>query len=128
MADENKVVENKGTAPTKDDGMGGKFVDSLKRTNREIKNDRAESIAEDAETSYRRRVEDLIRDKKNLERERRNMLDLSPSNTQSLMVASEFNSKKFFERDMEIGIELRNLDIQIEIGKQRYFELFGLEV
>ena len=37
----------------------GTFVTSLKRNNRQIKDARAEDIADDAQTSYKRHVEDL---------------------------------------------------------------------
>lgn len=56
----------------------GAFVASLKRNNKQIKDDRAESIAEDAQMRYRRTVEDLDMAIKRMKRTRDNMLDLSP--------------------------------------------------
>lgn len=103
----------------------GDFRASLKRNNRQIKDDRADAIAEDAEMSYRRRIEDLKIDMRRLERERNNMLDLSPENKMSLMLASDFDSKKFVEKDEQIGMELRNMTIQFKILSERYTSLFG---
>ena len=39
--------------------LNGAFSSSLKRTNKEIKSDRADAIAEDAEVAFKREVEDL---------------------------------------------------------------------
>lgn len=102
----------------------GAFFQSLKRNNSQIKLDRATAISEDAEMSYGRMVEDLKMELKRLLRERANMLDLSPTNTQSLMLANDFDARKFSERDLEIGVKIRNLEIKIEVAEARYNELF----
>lgn len=102
----------------------GAFVDSLKRNNAKIREDRAASIAEDAELIYKREVEDLNQQIRKLKRERDNMLDLSPGTTVSLIPAADFNAKEFAARDIEIGVKLRNLEITHEIAVKRYNELF----
>jgi len=110
----------------KDNSMKGAFIDSLKRTNKEIKSDRAEAIGEDAQIMYRRTVEDLEVDLKRLKRNRENMLDMSPANTMSLMVAQDFDSRKFVEDDIQLGIEIRNTEIKLEIAQEQYEFLFGV--
>jgi hypothetical protein len=105
-------------------GMGGAFVASLKRNNKQIKDDRAESIAEDAQMRYRRTVEDLDMAIKRMKRTRDNMLDLSPENSLSLMVASNFDSAKFVEEDIKLGIDIRNAEIKLKIAKAQYNHLF----
>lgn len=103
----------------------GSFQTSLQRSNKDIKNDRAIGIAEDAELTYQRMVQDLEVEYKRKIRERQNMLDLSPTNTHSLILASEFDSKKFVELDLTIGVQLREIEIKLDIARSRYAELFG---
>lgn len=106
------------------DQMKGAFVDSLKRNNKKIREDRAISIAEEAELTYKREVEDLNTQIKKLKRERDSLLDLSPTNADSLVLASDFNAKEFVAKDIEIGLKIRNLDIKLEIASTRYTTLF----
>ena len=105
------------------DGQGA-FVESLKRNNTKIREDRAIAIAEDAELIYKREVEDLEIQIRRLKRERDSMLDLSPTTADSLVLATDFNSKVFVEKDIQIGIQIRNLEIKLEIARERYTYLF----
>jgi hypothetical protein len=106
------------------DEMKGAFVSSLVRNNKKIREDRAIAIAEQAEMIYKRKVEDLQVEIKSLKRDRDNMLDLSPADAQSLVVASDFNAVTFVEKDLELGLKIRNLEIKIEIATDRYNTLF----
>ncbi|CAG1020705.1 hypothetical protein DOJK_00518 [Patescibacteria group bacterium] len=103
----------------------GAFVSSLKRNNRQIRDDRAAAIAEDTDLVYKRKIEDLELSIKKMRREQDNMLDLSPTNAQSLILASDFNSTEYVEKDIELGIKIRNTEIMLEIAKKRYQYLFG---
>ncbi len=103
----------------------GAFVASLKRTNREIKGDRAEAIGEDAQLRYKRQVEDLEVNIKRLKRQRENMLDMSPDNAMSLMIAKDFDSAAFVQKEIELGVHIRNEEIKLEIASDRYKYLFG---
>ncbi len=114
MSDETTTLES----------LKGAFVDSLVRNNKKIREDRAVAIAEDAEIIYKREVEDTELKIKQLRRERENMLDLSPTDAQSLVLASDFNSKEFVKKDIEIGLKIRDLQITLEIAKARYSYLF----
>lgn len=105
--------------------LQGAFVDSLKRNNKQIREDRATAIGEDAQIIYKREVEDLEIQIKKVKRDREAMLDLSPTTATSLVLASDFNSKDFVEKDIKLGIEIRNLEIKLEIAKERYKYLFG---
>ncbi len=102
----------------------GAFVASLKRNNKQIKDDRATAIADMAQMRYRRQVEDMEMEIKCMRRDRDNMLDLSPDNTQSLMVAKNFNDAEFVKRDLELGIKIRNAEIALEIADTQYKHLF----
>ena len=105
--------------------LQGAFVDSLKRNNKQIREDRATAIGEDAQIIYKREVEDLEIQIKKVKRDREAMLDLSPTTATSLVLASDFNSKDFVVKDIKLGIEIRNLEIKLEIAKERYKYLFG---
>lgn len=107
------------------DAMPGAFVESLKRNNRKIREDRAIAIAEDAEIIFKREIEDMELQVKKLKRERENMLDLSPSTADSLVLATDFKSKEFVMKDIEIGVSIRQLEIKLEIAKERYKYLFN---
>ena len=89
---------------------------------------RAEVIAEDAFVTYKRAVEDIQLKIKKLIRERDNMLDLSPDTALSLIVASDFDAKAFTEKDIELGIKIRNEEIKLEIAQKRFNWLFGGDV
>lgn len=104
--------------------MEGRFLGSLIRNNSQIRRDRADAIAEDAETCYRRKVEDLQAELRKVKRDRENMLDLSPTNAQSLVLASDFQSGAFVDKDLQLGAKIRELEILLEIAQARYSELF----
>ena len=103
----------------------GAFISSLKRNNKQIKDDRATAIAEGAQLKYRRMVEDLEMAIKDLKRDQENMLDMSPSNSLSLIVASDFNADEYIKKDLDLGIKIRETEIKLEIAKKRYAHLFG---
>lgn len=105
----------------------GAFIASLKRNNAKIRSDRAQAIGEDAQLIYKRAIEDLEVAIRRMRRDQENMLDLSPENATSLKLASDFNSKEYVEKDLELGVKIRNAEIKLEIAKARYEYLFGGE-
>jgi hypothetical protein len=105
--------------------VNGLFIDSLKRNNKQIRDDRALAIAEDTEMLYKREIEDLGVSLKRLKRERETMLDLSPTDKQSLMMGLGFDPKDFVEQDIQIGIKIRNIEIKMDIAIKRYNYLFN---
>lgn len=111
-----------------DTNLTGAFFDSLNRNNKKIKRDRAIAITEDAQLLYKREIEDMEMQLKRLIRERDNMLDLSPTTADSLVLASDFDGKNFVSKDLQIGLNIRNLEIKLDIGKRRYNLLFETEV
>jgi len=106
----------------------GLFIQSLKRNIKDIKDARASAISDDAEMSYRRMVEDMLQKRKRMEMDRAEMLDMSPETAHSLILAKNFDGRKFSTTDLELGIAIRQLDIEIEVGRKRYKELFGGEI
>lgn len=106
-------------------GMKGAFVESLTRGSKKIKADRAVVIAESAQLVYKRSIEDLAMDIKTAQRERDNMLDLSPNTSDSLTLAKDFNAATFVQEDQKIGLKIRELKIRLEEATSRYEVLFG---
>lgn len=107
--------------------LSGAFISSLKRNNKQIRADRALAIGEDTELVYKRKIEDLELGIKKMRREQENMLDLSPTNAQSLILASDFDSNEYSQKDIDLGVKIRNAEITLEIAKKRYAYLFGGE-
>lgn len=103
----------------------GAFMESLVRNNKKIRDDRAIAIGEAAQMIYKREVEDTELKIKQLKRERDAMLDLSPTTADSLVLASDFDAKKFVEKDIQLGVRIRELEIVLDIAKTRYAHLFG---
>ena len=105
----------------------GAFFDSLKRNNKKIRDDRATAIAEDTQLVYKRTIEDLDIQIRKMSREQENMLDLSPTDAQSLVLASDFDCNDYVAKDTELGVKIRNAGIKLEIARARYEYLFGGE-
>jgi len=103
----------------------GAFLASLKRNNKQIRADRATAIAEDTQLIYKREIEDLQLNIKKMQREQENMLDLSPTDALSLVLASDFDSAAYTGKDIELGVKIRNSEIKLEIATTRYTYLFG---
>ena len=108
--------------------QSGAFIESLKRNNKQIRDDRAVAIGEDAQIIYKREVEDLILQLKKMKREQENMLDLSPTNATSLVLASDFDAKNYVEKDLKMSVDMRNIEIKLELARKRYTYLFGEEI
>jgi hypothetical protein len=108
-----------------EENVQGAFLSSLKRNNKQIRDDRAASIGEDTQLLYKRQIEDLQVTIKRMEREQENMLDLSPTNAISLTLASDFDASAYVAKDIELGVKIRNESIRLEIAQKRYAYLFG---
>ncbi|REC55862.1 hypothetical protein DRF62_05500 [Chryseobacterium piscium] len=101
-----------------------RFIESLQRNNEQIKEDRARTIGEDSELIYRRRVEDIELKIKRLEREQEGLIDISPLDKNSLTFA-DFQPEAFVQKDIELSLLIRNLNIQLEVSTKRFEYLFG---
>lgn len=105
--------------------LEGEFNASLKRNNKQIRDDRANTICEDAELIYKRKIEDMIVNIRRMKQDQSNMLDLSPENAMSLKLASDFDADAYANKDIELGKKIRNESIALNIAKKRYNVLFG---
>ena len=97
------------------------------RNFKQLKESRAESVAEELEIIYRRKIEDLCHLIRNYDRDRENIiLDLSPINAFSgAVVPSDFRAEDFMMKDLEIGRNKRDALINLRIMIERYSDLFG---
>lgn len=109
------------------ENKNGVFKTDLMRTFKQLKESRAESVAEDVEIIYKRQIEDLCHQIRNYDRDRENLiLDLSPSSAFSgNVVPSDFKPADFLSKDVEIGLNKRDAIIKLEIVIERYQYLFG---
>jgi hypothetical protein len=101
----------------------GALYQSLNRNNKDILKDRAETIGEDLEMTFKRGVENIEVKLKRLNRDRASMYDLSPTNTQTLILAKDLDAQ-LIENDNKMSIEIRQLEINLEIANERYLHLF----
>lgn len=106
----------------------GALYQSLNRNNAQIKRDRAESIGEDLEMEFRRGVQDAAKNLKRAKRERESMYDLSPTNTQTLVLAADLDAGLILQKDTEMSLNIRNLEIILETRVERYEYLFGRKI
>jgi len=102
----------------------GAFIDSLTRTNKGIRKDRAEALVEATELLYKRRVEDVEVNIKTLKRDMENMLDLSPDSAISLKVPSDFDAAAYVEKNCELALKLRNEQIKLRVYRRHYERQF----
>lgn len=107
-------------------GTGGALWDSLSRNIKQIKQGRAYSILEDAETAYKRKIENMELALRKLNRKVEDSLDMSPDSTTALLM-KDFDAEIFIEEDSKIAYEIRNLAIQLNECKKRYNTLFGFK-
>lgn len=110
-----------------ENNTNGAFRSSLKRNNQKIRDDRATAIIDVTQMKYKRKIEDLDMDIKNMKRERENMLDLSPTDADSLVLASDFDEDAYVQKDIDLSIKIRNTTIKLEVAQARYLELFVKE-
>lgn len=110
-----------------EDELKPRFIGLLQRNNDQIREDRALVIGADSELIYRRRVEDIELKIKRLEREREGLIDISPLDRNSLTFA-DFQPEAFVQKDIELSLTIRNLNIQLEVAVKRFEYLFGKTV
>jgi len=103
----------------------GAFLSTLIRSNSKIKRDRAVAIAEDLQMTYKRQVEDITIQIKRLKRDQESQLDLSPETALGLVPAKNFDPLAWADKDLELGVQIRNEEIRLEIAQKRYDYLFG---
>jgi hypothetical protein len=105
----------------------GHFLENLTRDFKSIKRDRAESVSEDVEIVYKRRIEDICRKHREYQRKIDNlMLEMAPSTTISnAVVPADFDPQEFLKMDEEYCMSARDCAIRLKQILKRYEYLFG---
>lgn len=114
-----------GEAMSDTDRTGGAFRTALLRNNAQIRTDRAESLAGDARTLYRRQLEDLELELRRLRRDQEDLLDLSPTDADSLVLAADFDAERYASKDLALSVQIRTTEIKHALALARYRYLFG---
>ncbi len=116
---------NTDEAEVKLEDVKGAFGLSLLRNGAKIKQDRAITILMSSERYYRRKVEDLVDKIRDLQTARSGALDLSPTDINSLVLASDFDSAEFYAEDRKFTLAIREARVELEEMRARYEFLFG---
>lgn len=106
----------------------GALNESLSRSNKQIRQERGDAIAEDMEMSFKREVEDLEMKIKRKTRDKLNMIDFSPTNAQSLVMGKDVDAHEIKDQILKIRLEIRNLNIRLNLAKEEYEFLFGIKL
>ena len=117
------MVETK--KETVEETRQGYLQESLGRSNKQIRLERGDAIAEDLEMIYKREIEDKEIDLKRLTRKQVNAFDFSPSNSQSLVMGKDFDAGEVMAEDLKTALAVHNTTIKLTLAKQRYNYLFG---
>lgn len=105
----------------------GVFLANLTKNFKQIKQERAESVTEDVETTFRRHIEDLCKDIRDIDRTLQNLfLSMAPTTAlENTVVPADFNASAFMKKEQELGLERRKLLITLRIMLERYEYYFG---
>lgn len=96
--------------------MKGKFFNAISRTEEEVSKERAEGIAEETELVFRRQVEDTELELKQLERQKKETLNV--------INLDNFKSNKFVDDQLSLAIKINNVKKRLVIIKEQYAEMF----
>jgi hypothetical protein len=110
------------------DYTGGQFYKIMAQSSKEIKQYKIAAITEGLNFAYKARIEEIEREIRSKKWRLEEMMDLFPSTTQSLVIGKDFNPKEFVTEDLQIHVDLRNLEIMLDIAKRRYKFLTGLDI
>lgn len=119
LTDSEQTRENLAIAPGT-----GLFAATLKRNYKQIRDDRAAQIIDVTALKFKRKIEDYEMSIRDMTREMEGLIDLSPTTTQTLVVASDFDADKFIEKSIELGVKIRNERIKLEIATDQFHKLF----
>lgn len=107
--------------------IGGKLGASLLRSKSKIKEERAIAIWRTGERFFKRQVEDLEAKLEDMEINKQAMLDLSPTDANSLVAGADFDAEDFYKAHLSLALKMRETRIQLEEAKAVYNDLFVAE-
>ena len=104
--------------------VAGAFINSLKRNNAKLRDDRAQTIARSVKLKYKRQIEDLESDLIGMQTERTSMLDVGHTSTETILHPRDFKVDDFVTMDINLGVKIRNTQIKLDIARKQFFALF----
>lgn len=105
--------------------LKGILGDSLKRSSKEIREERGRTLFEDLYLEYNRTIEDLEREIKRKQSEQNREFDFSPGTSISLSFSKDFDPRTIMEQDKNRSLEINNLRIKRNLLAKRANALFG---
>ena len=101
-----------------------KFQSILTRKGDDVIVARAESISTLAEMSQTALVNELEKQKIELEMKKQEMLDMSPDNRYSLRVGDNFKADTWVSDYQAVSVNLINIEIELKVAKATQDDLF----
>lgn len=106
-----------------------KFVKNLVQDAKGIKEQRAKILAEDTKIELETLINQLRKDKRELDVKILNLTDLSPDNTYSLKPGGDnFNAAKWVDEMQDAKIALLNKQVELYTAEETYNEWFTEDV
>jgi hypothetical protein len=103
-----------------------KFAKMLSASNAEIKEKRAEMLSSKTKLEAQTLLNNLTRDRSELENELVNLTDLAPDNTYSLRPGSaEFKADEWVKSLHRVKMDISLKDIEIKIAQEIFDEWFA---
>lgn len=122
------MEEDKDLGQVEKPELQGAFIASLRRNNKQIRDERAQEIYDTIEMLYRRKVEDVSLKVKRYKSQLTTNMDMSPETIGSLVPAESEKTINFVERDFEIIANLTSEELLLEKVHARYEFLFGKKI
>lgn len=108
--------------------MSNKFTEMLSASNADIKQARAEELAESTILEVDAFITNLKREKNQLKTKLRGLTDLAPDNSYSLRPGTkDFNAAKWMSELHGTKMELELLEVKIKLAEEIHAEWFKAE-
>lgn len=86
---------------------------------------RATVASEDAESIYKREIQNLAHLIRKLKQEKEDMADLPLTDKQASEITYAIASGTYVSKEIEMGVKIRDLEKKLESAKKRFQFLFG---
>jgi hypothetical protein len=105
--------------------MANKFISNLTQAGQQIKEQRAQLIAEDAEAAQSKLLETLKDEERSLKRKLMTLSDIYPDSELSLLVTKDkFDATQWAKDMQDVKISLLNKQVEIKAAQLTYDEWF----
>lgn len=101
-----------------------KFLENLKKSNKEIRESRAKNLASTVDIAQQSLMNDLKTKQLQLQQAIENHVDLSPTNADDLG-PQELNAIEWVLKLQKLKEELLEVEVQLKIAQSTYDEWFG---